>query len=84
MMGAVWVGSFVQAEEQVVGGSNSPGIIGKSVKSFDGGNLGTIKDLVIRWEGDGYIEYAVLSVGGGSFSGEEYIAVPWETWRFRV
>lgn len=34
---------------------------------------------MIRWEGDGYIEYAVLSVGGGSFSGEEYIAVPWET-----
>ena len=74
----VWVGTLVRAEEQPVGISHSMDMIGKLVKNLDGKNVGKIKDLVISWRSDGYIEYAVLSFGGfGGLEDEYSIAVPW-------
>ena len=47
-------------------------------KNLDGKNVGKIKDLVISWRSDGYIEYAVLSTDGFWGLEDEYsIAVPW-------
>ncbi|OQW32265.1 MAG: hypothetical protein A4E19_19740 [Nitrospira sp. SG-bin1] len=77
MVGCVWVGSLVHAEDQLAGVSNYAQMIGKPVKNPDGKNLGRIKDLVINWRSDGYIDYAVLSFGGFLGLGEEYVAVPW-------
>jgi len=74
----VWMGALAHAEEQPVRMSNPADMIGKLVKNSDGKNLGTIKDLVINWRRDGYIEYAVLSFGGFLGMGDEYVAVPWE------
>ncbi len=74
----VWIGSQAHAEEQSVNISNSMGMIGKVVKNSDGKNLGTIKDLIVNWRNDGYIEYAVLSFGGFFGLGDEYVAVPGE------
>ena len=76
-MGAVWVGSLVQAEEQPMGGSDTTAIIGKVVKRPDGSKLGTIKDLVINWRSNGYNKYAVLSVRGLFGLKEDHITVPW-------
>lgn len=74
----VWVGTLVHAEEQPVGMSHSTDMIGRLVKNLDGKNLGKIKDLVINWRSEGYIEYAVLSSGGFWGLEDEYsIAVPW-------
>lgn len=74
----VGVGSLAHAEEQSVKISNSTDMIGKLVKNSDGKNLGKIKDLIINWRNDGYIEYAVLSFGGFFGLGDEYVAVPGE------
>ncbi len=74
---SAWVGTPVHAEDQPEM-SNSREVIGNSVKSIDGKNLGKIKDLVMNWRRDGYSKYAVLSVGGFFGLGEEYFAVPWE------
>ena len=76
----VWMGTLAQAEEQPVGISHSTDtdMIGKLVKNLDGKNVGKIKDLVISWRSDGYIEYAVLSTDGFWGLEDEYsIAVPW-------
>jgi len=74
----VWVGTLAQAEEQPVGMSHSSDMIGKLVKNLDGKNVGKIRDLVISWRSDGYIEYAVLSSGGfWGLEDESSIAVPW-------
>ncbi len=78
LVGFVWVETLAQAEEQPVGMSHSTDMIGKLVKNLDGKDLGKIKDLVISWWSDGYIEYAVLSSGGFWGLEDEYsIAVPW-------
>lgn len=76
----VWSGveTLAHAEGQPVGMSNSRDMIGKLVKTLDGKNIGTIKDLVINWRSDGYIEYAVLSFGGFFGLGDECLAVPWK------
>ena len=74
----VWMGTLAQAEEQPVGMSHSTDMIGKLVKNLNGKNVGKIKDLVISWRSDGYIEYAVLSTDGFWGLEDEYsIAVPW-------
>lgn len=73
----VWAETPAHAEEQPVGMSHSTDKIGKLVKNLDGKNLGKIKDLVINWRSDGYIEYAVLSLGGFFGLGDECVAVPW-------
>lgn len=74
----VWLGTLAQAEEQPVGMSHSTDMIGKLVKNPDGKTVGKIKDLVISWRSDGYIEYAVLSSGGfWGLEDESSIAVPW-------
>lgn len=74
----VWVRTLTHAEEQPVGMSHSTDMIGKLVKNLDGKDVGKIKDLVINWRSDGYIEYAVLSAGGFWGLEDRYsIAVPW-------
>ena len=76
----VWMRTLAQAEEQPVGISHSTDtdMIGKHVKNLVGKNVGKIKDLVISWRSDGYIEYAVLSTDGFWGLEDEYsIAVPW-------
>lgn len=74
----VWVGTLPHVVAQPVAMSHSMDMIGKLVKNLDGKILGNIKDLVINWRSDGYIEYAVLSSGGFLGLGDEYFAVPWE------
>ena len=68
----------VQADEPPTGMSRSTDMIGKLVKNIDGKNVGKIKDLVMNWRRDSYIEYAVLSLGGFWGLDDECIAVPWE------
>ncbi len=75
----VWLGTPVHAEDQLVSTSNSSDLIGKLVKNPDGKTIGKIKDLVINWRSGGYIEYAVLSLGGFLGLGDDCFAVPWET-----
>lgn len=77
-VGNFWTGALAHAEVQLGGMSNSIDVLGKPVKTFEGKVVGTIKDLVINWRSDGYIEYAVLSCGGFWGLGVEYFAVPWE------
>lgn len=73
----VWVETLAYAVAQSVRVSHSTDI-GKLVKNLDGKILGKIKDLVINWRTDGYIEYAVVASGGFLGLGDEYFAVPWE------
>ena len=77
----VWLGTLAHAEDQPVGTSNSSDLIGKLVKNSDGKSIGKIKDLVINWRSGGYIEYAVLSLGGFFGLGDHCFAVPWEALR---
>ncbi len=74
----VRLGSMAHAGEKPVRMSNSTDMIGKLVKDHDGKNLGMVKDLIINWRSDGYIEYAVVSFGGFLGLGDEYFAVPWK------
>lgn len=78
IVGFIWRGIPAHAQDQLGGWSNSTDLIGKLVKNVDGKNVGKIKDLVINWRRDGYIEYAVLSFGGLFGVGDECFAVPWE------
>lgn len=73
-----WMGTLSHAEDQLVEISNSRDMIGKPVTSLKGKTLGTINDVVINWQSDGYSEYAVLSFGGFFGLGVEYVAVPWK------
>jgi sporulation protein YlmC with PRC-barrel domain len=78
LVGFVWMGTLAAAKEQPLGMAHSTDMIGKLVKNLDGKNVGKIKDLVISWRSDGYIEYAVLSTDGFWGLEDEYsIAVPW-------
>lgn len=52
-------------------------IIGKSVQTMTGKEVGEIKDLAID-ELDGQVRYAVLSFSGIAGAGEKYFAIPWE------
>jgi sporulation protein YlmC with PRC-barrel domain len=52
-------------------------IIGKSVQTMKGKEIGEIEDLAID-EIDGRVRYAVLSFGGILGLGEKYFAIPWE------
>jgi sporulation protein YlmC with PRC-barrel domain len=74
----VWMRTLAQAEDQLTGTTNSTDVIGKPVKTLEGKYLGRIKDLVINWRTDGYIEYAVLSFGGFLGLGVDYVTVPWD------
>ncbi len=55
-------------------------IIGKSVQTTKGKDIGEIEDLAID-EIDGRVRYAVLSFGGLLGMGEKYFAIPWEALR---
>ena len=78
LVGFVWMGTLAPAKEQPLGMAHSTDMIGKLVKNLNGKNVGKIKDLVISWRSDGYIEYAVLSTDGFWGLEDEYsIAVPW-------
>ena len=48
------------------------------VKSAQGDDLGSIKDIMINTQ-TGVIEYAVLSFGGFLGLGDKYFAVPWSS-----
>lgn len=61
-------------QPEIVKGSK---ILGKSVQTMAGKDIGEIKDLAID-EIDGQIRYAVLSFGGILGLGEKYFAIPWE------
>lgn len=61
-------------QPEIVRGSK---IIGKSVQTMAGREIGEIKDLAID-ELDGQVRYAVLSFGGIAGLGEKYFAIPWE------
>ena len=74
----VWGETLVHAEEPSTGMSHSTEMIGKLVKNIDGKNVGKIKDFVMNWRRGGYIEYAVLSLGGFWGLEDECVAVPWE------
>jgi sporulation protein YlmC with PRC-barrel domain len=74
----VWVGTVAYADDQMVRMSNTTDRMGKVVKDRKGNFLGRIQDMVFHWHSDGYIEYAVLSLGGVFGGGEERVAVPWE------
>ena len=52
-------------------------IIGKTVQTMAGKEIGEIKDLAID-ELDGQVRYAVLSFSGIAGLGEKYFAIPWE------
>lgn len=52
-------------------------IIGKSVQTMGGKEIGEIEDLAID-ELDGQVRYVVLSFGGILGLGEKYFAIPWE------
>lgn len=73
-----WLGTLAHAGEQPARMSNSADMVGKLVKNHDGKNIGRVKDLVMNWKSDGYIEYAVVSFGGFLGLGDEYFAVPWK------
>lgn len=77
LLAVVWLGALAHAEDQPVGTSNSSDLIGKLVKNSEGKTIGKIKDLVINWRSGGYIEYAVLSLGGFFGLGDDCFAVPW-------
>lgn len=61
-------------QPEIVKGSK---IIGKSVQTMKGKEIGEIQDLAID-ELDGRVRYAVLSFGGLLGLGEKYFAIPWE------
>jgi len=61
-------------QPEIVKGSK---IIGKSVQTMKGKEIGEIEDLAID-ELDGRVRYAVLSFGGVLGLGEKYFAIPWE------
>jgi sporulation protein YlmC with PRC-barrel domain len=61
-------------QPEIVKGSK---IIGKSVQTMGGKNIGEIEDLAID-ELDGQVRYVVLSFGGILGLGEKYFAIPWE------
>ncbi|MBX3300579.1 MAG: PRC-barrel domain-containing protein [Nitrospira sp.] len=61
-------------QPEIVKGSK---IIGKSVQTMGGKEIGEIADLAID-ELDGQVRYAVLSFGGILGLGEKYFAIPWE------
>ena len=61
-------------QPEIVKGSE---IIGKSVQTMEGKEIGEIEDLAID-ELDGQVRYAVLSFGGFLGLGEKYFAIPWE------
>jgi sporulation protein YlmC with PRC-barrel domain len=61
-------------QPEIVRGSQ---IIGKSVQTMAGKEIGEIEDLAID-ELDGQVRYAVLSFGGFLGLGEKYFAIPWE------
>jgi len=61
--------------------SRASKIIGASVKTSTGDNLGDIKELVLNPE-SGQVVYAVVSYGGVMGMGDKLFAVPWKafTW----
>lgn len=61
-------------QPEIVKGSK---IIGKSVQTMKGKQIGEIEDLAID-ELDGRVRYAVLSFGGLLGLGQKYFAIPWE------
>jgi sporulation protein YlmC with PRC-barrel domain len=61
-------------QPEIVKGSK---IIGKSVQTMSGEEIGEIADLAID-ELDGQVRYAVLSFGGIFGMGGKYFAIPWE------
>jgi hypothetical protein len=58
-------------------------LIGSTVFSSTGENLGRIEDIVIDTRDD-RVAYAVLSFGGVLGIGEKYFAVPWHAIKFNV
>lgn len=52
------------------------GIVGSSVRSSDGQEIGKIKQLLVNPE-DGELTYAVVAHGGILGFGEEFLAIPW-------
>ena len=75
---AVWVGTVAPTDDQIARISNPTGMIGKRVIDVEGNHVGRIEDAVFHWEGDGYREYAVLSLGRVVGGGETHVAVPAE------
>ncbi|NGZ94593.1 MAG: photosystem reaction center subunit H [Nitrospira sp. WS110] len=61
-------------QPEIVKGSK---MIGKSVQTMTGKEIGKIEDLAID-ELDGQVRYVVLSFGGILGLGEKYFAIPWE------
>ena len=61
-------------QPEIVKGSK---MIGKSVQTMAGKEIGEIEDLAID-ELDGQVRYVVLSFGGILGLGEKYFAIPWE------
>lgn len=61
-------------QPEIVKGSE---IIGKSVQTMDGKDIGEIEDLAVD-ELDGQVRYVVLFFGGILGLGEKYFAIPWE------
>lgn len=59
---------------------SSSSIVGDDVKSPQGDDLGSIKDLMIDLH-EGCIEYAVLQFGGFLGIGSKYFAIPWSELR---
>ena len=76
-IGALSSGWADHATPDIVKGSK---IIGKSVQTMKGKEIGEIEDLAID-ELDGRVRYAVLSFGGLLGLGEKYFAIPWEALR---
>lgn len=74
----IWVGTVAYADDQLVKGANTPGMIGQLVTDREGNSLGKIQDVVLHWRSHGYAEYVVLSFGGFLGVGEAHVAVPWE------
>lgn len=72
--GLTSLGSADHTQPEIVKGSK---MIGKSVQTMTGKEIGEIEDLAID-ELDGQVRYVVLSFGGILGLGEKYFAIPWE------
>ncbi|MGE0645997.1 MAG: PRC-barrel domain-containing protein [Nitrospira sp.] len=73
-IGALSLGWADHTKPDIVKGSK---MIGKSVQTMAGKEIGEIEDLAID-ELDGRVRYAVLSFGGLLGVGGKYFAIPWE------
>lgn len=67
-------GAFLHERQALV---EARTLVGSPVRSSDGEEMGTIKQLLIHPQ-DGNIAYAIVARGGILGFGEELLAIPWD------